>query len=338
VAQQETSTPGAQREWVDFAWPVKEELAAVEKILNEVVSRDVPVVREIYHQMLRGGKRLRPTLMLLSAASFRPLTPGDHALYRAAAAVELVHLASLLHDDLVDKSATRRGKPSIQSQYGVEAAVLTGDYIAAMAYRRLSLQGRPRALSRLASAVASMCEAELVVLSRRDSMLDLRAYLAVAAGKTGSLMSAACEIGAMEGGADLLNTQLLGAFGRDLGIAFQIADDLLDLYGEPGQTGKPRGKDLTSNQPNLPVILALQGDAHGRLRQLLERLRASGEQSEEAIAEAAALVERLGGRAEARKLAEQYALSASERLTQVPEGPAREALLAACHYVVRRAK
>lgn len=337
MAQQDTSTPQIQREWVEFAWPVREQLAIVENILGEVVARDVPVVQEIYSQMLRGGKRLRPTLVLLSAAAFRPLTPEDDALYRAAAAVELVHLASLLHDDLVDKSSTRRGQPSIQSQYGVEAAVLTGDYIAAMAYRRLSLQGRPRALSRLATAVAGMCEAELVVLSRRNTILDLRTYLAVAAGKTGSLMSAACEIGAMEGGADLLATQLLGAFGRDLGIAFQIADDLLDLYGEPSRTGKPRGKDLTSNQPNLPVILALQADTNGHLREMLERLRSS-EESQDAIAEVAALIEQLGGRAEARRMAERYALSASERLTHFPEGPAHEALLAASHYVIQRAK
>lgn len=338
MAQQEASTSGVQREWVEFAWPVREELGIVEKILGEVVARDVPVVREIYSQMLRGGKRIRPTLMLLSAAVFRALTPEDSALYRSAAAIELVHLASLLHDDLVDKSSTRRGQPSIQSQYGVEAAVLTGDYIAAMAYRRLSLQGRPRALSRLASAVAGMCEAELVVLSRRDSIFDVRTYLAVAAGKTGSLMSAACEIGAMEGGADLLSTQLLGAFGRDLGIAFQIADDLLDLYGDPERTGKPRGKDLTSNQPNLPVILALQADTGGRLRELLASLGNPDTSPDEAIAGAASLVEQLGGRAEARKMAERYALSASERLTQIPESPAHEALVEACHYVINRAK
>ncbi|MCX7598335.1 MAG: polyprenyl synthetase family protein, partial [Armatimonadetes bacterium] len=213
-----------------------------------------------------------------------------------------------------------------------------GDYIAAMAYRRLSLQGRPRALSRLASAVAGMCEAELVVLSQRNNILDLRTYLAVAAGKTGSLMSAACEIGAMEGGADLLSTQLLGAFGRDLGIAFQIADDLLDLYGDPSRTGKPRGKDLTSNQPNLPVILALQADADGRLRRLLENLKACDEPPDEAVAEVIAEVEELGGREQARKLAEKYALSASDRLTQIPQGPAHGALVEACHYVVQRAK
>ncbi|MCX7598544.1 MAG: polyprenyl synthetase family protein, partial [Armatimonadetes bacterium] len=172
MAQQEASTWGVQREWVEFAWPVRQELALVEKILSEVVARDVPVVREIYAQMVRGGKRIRPTLTLLSASVFRPLTPEDGSLFRSAAAVELVHLASLLHDDLVDRSTTRRGQPSVQSQYGVEAAVLTGDYIAAMAYRRLSLQGRPRALSRLASAVAGMCEAELVVLSQRNNILD----------------------------------------------------------------------------------------------------------------------------------------------------------------------
>lgn len=336
MAQQETSAELGSREYLEFATPVLDGLLQVEKILNEVVSRDVRAVRNIYFEVLRGGKRLRPTLVLLCTSVFRPLASCDKGIYRSAAAVELVHLASLLHDDLVDRSPLRRGQPSVQRHFGVEAAVLTGDYMAAAGYRRLSLHGRPRALSRLANAVAGMCEAELVVLGEQGDPLDQRAYLAVAAGKTGSLLAAACEIGAIEGEADLMSTQILGAYGRDLGIAFQIADDLLDLYGDPDKTGKPRGQDVLCGQPNLPVILALETDSDGKLRRMLENLRESEEPTEKAVVAVADAVEELGGHRRARDVAERYAMIAAERLTHVPAGEACDALAQGCRYVVDR--
>jgi geranylgeranyl pyrophosphate synthase len=313
-------------------------LDEVEALLREVVPRDVPMVGDIYQGMLDGGKRLRPALLLLSAAAFRPLVGPERAACRAAAAVELVHLASLLHDDLVDRSATRRGQMTALRRFGAAPSVLTGDYLAACAYRRLSLHSHPKAMTLLADAVAGMCEAELVVLSRGREPMDARAYLAVAAGKTGSLLRSACEMGAIEGGADLVGSQTVGAYGRDLGIAFQIVDDLLDLYGDPASTGKPVGQDILAGQPNLPVILAAENDPDGRLVRLLAELADSEQATEEMLVVARGLVEELGGRQAARETAERYALTASHRLTQLPETPAATGLAEACRYVLDRSK
>ena len=330
---------------LSFAAPVAAQLCEVEALLREVISRDVPYVGDIYQNMLAGGKRLRPALLLLCAAAFRPLKGSEQGACRGAAAVELVHLASLLHDDLVDRSATRRGQMTALRRYGAAPSVLTGDYLAACAYRRLSLQSNPRALTLLADAVGRMCEAELVVLGRQGEPMDARAYLAVAAGKTGSLLAASCEMGAIEGGADLVNSQTLGAYGRDLGIAFQIVDDLLDLYGDSVRLGKPVGQDILAGQPNLLVILASASDTDGTLARLLTEISDAHEAAEDDDAPddgkldtVRALVEELGGRQAARETAERYAVTASSRLTQLPESEASAALADACRYILDRSK
>ncbi len=330
---------------LSFAAPVAAQLAEVEVLLRDVIPREVPFVGEIYRSMLAGGKRLRPALLLLSAGVFRPLDGPERAASRAGAAVELVHLASLLHDDLVDRSETRRGQMTALRRYGAAPSVLTGDYLAACAYRRLSLQSHPRALTLLADAVGRMCEAELVVLGRSGEPMDSRAYLAVAAGKTGSLLAASCEMGAIEGGADLVASQTLGAYGRDLGIAFQIVDDLLDLYGDSARTGKPVGQDILTGQPNLPVILACAKDADGTLVRLLAEIAdgheaPAGDQApgDGLLDTVRGLVEELGGRQAALDTAARYAITASDRLTQLPVNECSAGLSQACHYVLDRSK
>lgn len=318
-----------------FAAPVARELETVERLLRDIVPRDIPILSDIQARLLSGGKRLRPTLLLLSARLFRVLRPGDEAVFKAAAAVEGVHLASLLHDDLVDKSPIRRGKPSIQEQYGLGPALLAGDYLAAVAYRRLCPQSPTRALTLLANAVASMCEAEFTVIASSSGM-DRRSYAASAAGKTGALISAACEMGAVEAGADLESAQLLAAYGRELGIAFQIADDVLDIFGPSHVSGKPVGQDLVSGQPNLVVILALESDREGGLRSALESLTAGNPAGPEARDAVIERIRRLRAGEEAHAIACEYASRARGFLSRLPACPAREALEAATEYVTNR--
>ena len=332
VTQDETSggTPGRD---LPFAAPVARELQRVEQILSDLVPRDIPLLSEIHARIVSGGKRLRPALVLLSARVFRVLGQQDEMLYRAAVAVEAVHLASLLHDDLIDKAPLRRGRPTIPQEFGLGPTLLAGDYLAALAYHRLCLQSRHRSLSLLATAVGRMCEAEFHMMSSHE--VDERAYYAGAAGKTGALISAACEIGAVEVGADLQPAQLLGAYGRDLGIAFQIADDMLDIFGRPEVTGKPVGQDLVTGQPNLVVILALQADTDGALREQISALR-EDDASAPALEDLVEQMRRLKIDRKAQKIAESYAAQARTFLADLPRGVGRDALEAATYYVLSR--
>ena len=319
-----------------FVGLIRDQLIELEEVLLGVVPKDLPLLGAAYHDLIAGGKRFRPALTFLSAAVFQPPSKAKAVLVRVAAAIELIHTASLLHDDLVDRSPLRRGKPSAPHKWGLRAALLGGDYLAATAYKRLAAQAEPRVLLLLADAVVSMCEAELLVLA--GSELDRRSYLALAAGKTGALMSTACEAGALEGKASVFHAQVLGAFGREVGIAFQIVDDLLDLFGDPDKTGKPVAQDVVAGQPNLPVILAKQNDRTGQLEALLEKLRRLEKQEErgEVAKQLAELVEKLGGRAQAEELAQLAIVRALDCLSRLPQNEATEALSQAANYVLSR--
>lgn len=319
-----------------FAEIVAEQMAVVEDLLQGLVPRRDALLGEIHRYLLQGGKRLRPALTLLAARVFKELGPEDENVYRAAAAVETIHLASLLHDDLIDRSPLRRGQPTARARWGTGPALLAGDYLVAVAYQRLCVHCRPEALRRLAAAVVSMCEAECTVL--RMPRIDRRAYWAVTAGKTGALMAAACEVGGLEVRADKYATELLGSFGRDLGIAFQVVDDILDVFGSPETTGKPVGQDIATGQPNIAVIVALEADTKGALQAALEAVRRGEDSHGQAVGQALAMVRALVAQDELRLLAERYASHARERLAGLPDGPARQALVEATRHVVDRRK
>lgn len=312
--------------------PVAPALALVEERLARLVPESVGGLAPIvYQQMLRaGGKRLRPLMTLLSCVAAGGDT--DRAI-GLAVAVEVLHLASLIHDDVIDEAEQRRGKPSARQQWGNRAAVLVGDFLVAEVFHSLAEELERKSLALLAQTVADMCRAELVH-SDSSAEVDEATYRRNIQGKTAALIGTVCEAGALAAENEAAAT-VLRQYGHRLGEAFQIADDLLDLYGEAGVVGKPVRQDLRKGHWTLPIIYALREgtpEQVQQLRQLLEQAQAD----EEAARQAACLAEALGGRAYAAQLAAELVAQAQQTLLSLPPSPARERLAELADYVISR--
>jgi geranylgeranyl pyrophosphate synthase len=240
-----------------------------ERLAAAVAAYDGRVAAVGVEALAAGGKRLRPLLAFLC------VPPGGRAPVAAGVAVELVHMATLVHDDLIDGATVRRGKSSAWAAHGEGAARATGDYLFARAFAELAAEGEIAAVSVLADACLSLARGEAMQRRQRhDPDTSVEAYLERCALKTGKLFEAACSLGS--GGT-------LGRFGLELGIAFQIADDILDCSGDTIETGKIAGTDLREGTPTLPLILAAQKDevvraalAGGSMRGALLRVAATG--------------------------------------------------------------
>lgn len=246
------------QEWLAGAQRLVEaDLAEVEQALLEISSSGDPLLDEVCRHVLEaGGKKIRPTLLLLSARATRPgtgsLGPDTTGV---AAGVELVHVASLLHDDVIDGSPLRRGRETANSHWGNKVSIFAADFLFASIYAHLATPENTPILRLIACAVVEMCKAEaLQATATGDPDLTEECYLRIIDGKTAALMSAACEAGAALAGADEEQRSALRAFGRSLGLVFQITDDLLDLTGDPTETGKARGTDLRSGYFTLPLL------------------------------------------------------------------------------------
>jgi geranylgeranyl pyrophosphate synthase len=243
----------------DLVRPFAPWLLACERRLREAVDGYVPAVTDPASSTLSaGGKRVRPLLLFCSA----PRGPEvAEVLVSAATAVELVHMATLVHDDLIDGAALRRGRPTVAQERGAEAAIRVGDFLFARAFGELTRCGVPAAVQALAGAALDLSKGEMdQQRAAFDLALTEEAYLARVRRKTASLFSVACRLGAMTGGSGVEAQERLATFGEAVGVAFQIFDDILDIVGASADTGKTRGTDLRSGTVTLPVILALQSD------------------------------------------------------------------------------
>ncbi len=312
---------------------VAAELAQVEEQLAARLGKAVPMIKQAYtHTVQAGGKRLRPLLVLLAARSVGEVGPEAVQL---AVAIEEVHIASMLHDDVVDYSQVRRGQASVQALWDNRIAVLTGDYVAADVYHLLSGYDQTRYLETIAQAVVKMCEAQARELNADGLTRTEAEYLEIIESKTASLMAAAASVGgyAANGSAEQINA--LNTYGHRLGMAFQISDDLLDLYGESAELGKPIGKDLRAGQLTLPAIFACHQPASDELRGLLAELHSDS--PPEIVAEAADLIAALGGRGHAEEKAAEFTAQAAAALAGLPNSEAHDALIALAEFVGRRA-
>jgi len=312
-------------------------LPAVESEIARLVSSRAALIPQVHQHLVQaGGKRLRPTLTILSAQAVGDC--NERAIWFAAL-VEITHLASLLHDDVVDNATIRRGQPAVPVRWGNGVAVLVADWLVAQTYGELIPRDEIRAIEILASTVRLMCEAELRQIERRGDpwRVSEGTCLEIIAQKTGGLMAAACELGGLAGGGTDEQLAALRAYGVALGTAFQIQDDLLDLSGDPTVLGKQVGSDIAMGQPTLPVLYALRASSDGLLDELNAALQVSSPE-ELNLPHLRNLVEQAGGITYARQTAESHVERALQALADIPAGPPAEALRDLARQAIDRAK
>lgn len=307
-------------------------LAQVEELLAGGVSSEYPFVGEVArHLLLAGGKRFRPTLTLL-AANFGDPSPPE--VVRAAVVVELTHLATLYHDDVMDEAPRRRGTASANAKWGNSIAVLAGDLLFARASELLADLG-PEAVRIQARTFARLCTGQIRETAGPQSGEDpIAHHLSVLAEKTGSLISTAARFGAMFGQADPLTTATLAEFGERIGMAFQLADDIVDITSESTESGKTPGTDLREGVPTLAVLLARSSTdpADARLRELTAGPLWDEQEHAEALGLLRSHPAVLAAQTEARRWSDE----ARALLLSLPPRPARDALEQLCDYVVAR--
>ncbi|MGQ0839208.1 polyprenyl synthetase family protein [Actinokineospora sp.] len=306
-------------------------LGRVEELLRTVVHSDVDFVDQAaLHLVKAGGKRFRPLFTVLSAQFNEGNTDSVIA---AAAAVELVHLATLYHDDVMDEATMRRGDASANARWDNSIAILTGDFLFAHASMLVADLGA------VATRVIAETMRELVTGQMRETVGPrdddpIEHYLSVIAQKTGSLIATSGRYGAMFSGATAAQTETLYRFGEIIGAAFQISDDVIDIASPAAESGKTPGTDLREGIRTLPMLYALAEDADHRLAELLAGPIADDEGVEEALT----LLRKSPGLERARQTLDEYADRAFAELAALPAGPAREALELLTRYVVARTR
>jgi heptaprenyl diphosphate synthase len=306
-------------------------LVRVESALTAAVGSEHPFVREAAgHLMAAGGKRFRPMLALLAAQLGDAEAPE---VIRAAVVCELTHLATLYHDDVMDEAAVRRGAPSANSRWTNSIAILTGDLLFARASDLLADLG-PDAVRIQAQTFERLVTGQIrETVGAQPDDDPIAHYLGVLADKTGSLVATSARFGASFAGVEPPLVEALTAFGEEVGVAFQISDDLLDIVSQ-GASGKSPGTDLREGIATLPALFALAGDDPDEAR--LRELVAAPISDDDDHAEALGLLRSSRSLARANEVLAQYADRARARLEEVPAGDVHDALSALCDYVVTR--
>lgn len=312
--------------------PVARRLPLVEEDLRAMVPADFDALDEVSEYLFSArGKLFRPTLLLLANEVGGNAT--DSAV-RMGAIVELLHVATLVHDDAVDHSVRRRGKPTVNARWTHQVAIIMGDYLYSRAVIEISELGDVAAIQLLARAANRMTIGEMRQLISHDALdFTRKDYLLLCECKTASLIAAACELGAMAGAREFRAP--LRDYGYRLGMAFQISDDLLDYTSPASVTGKPRGQDLREHKVTLPLISALPEMSRVQ-RAVVEKLFRDPEPSDVEVSAVAEVVRECGGLSAARREAQEFAARAHDALQGLHDGPALEALREAVRYVVNR--
>jgi octaprenyl-diphosphate synthase len=312
--------------------PITTELAEAEKLFRQELRSQHPFVDELVsYGCLLGGKRLRPALLLLAAKAAGRVS-REH--YTLAAVVEMIHTATLVHDDVLDEAETRRHLATVNARWDNEAAVLLGDYLFTHAFYLASTTGSTTACRLIGQATNRVCEGEIKQKGSRGNLALTEAeYFDIVEGKTGALTEVSCRLGATFANADEDVIHRLSEYGRLIGIAFQIADDVLDVLGEPDEVGKTLGTDFEKQKPTLPLIHALSLATESERQEISDILFTP---CSDRTGRLLPILERYNAIDYARDVAEKYVDDARDFLSALPASPARDTLLVMTDFVVRR--
>lgn len=312
--------------------PIEQELKILESRFQQLIKTDVALIKKIFdYIVLTKGKRLRPMLLFLCGNLQGKLTEKSYA---AAVIVELLHTATLIHDDVVDNSELRRGSPSVNSIWDNKIAVLIGDYLFAEVLSGLSDLDDLQLIQVISNVTKQMSQGELLQMEKaQDFQMDEATYFRLISDKTASLTAATCQLGAMTSTqTDPEHVGNLRVFGEKLGLAFQIKDDLLDFQGSTEKLGKPIGKDLLENIITLPILFSLKQvdpKTSAEIRSLLN----NGQMNRERIV---AFVEQTGGVEYAMQQADHFIQQALACLDRYPDSPYKRSLILLANYITMR--
>ncbi len=313
--------------------PIAGDLAEAERVFEAELGSRFPFVNHLVEHCAHfRGKRLRPALVLLTARACGGVRPAHAVL---AAVVEMIHTATLVHDDILDEAVVRRHAATVNAEWGNETAVLMGDYLFTHAFHLAASLETTLACRWIGRATNLICEGEMQQVHNRGNLaLDEAAYFEIIRGKTAELTAVSCRLGAHYAGAPEATVEAMDRYGRDLGVAFQIADDVLDLWGEERATGKTLGTDLRKQKLTLPIIYLLRTaspEAARRIRALL------GDTDADHRRELLPYLEAAGALEFAWERAKDHVETALDALEILPDSQARSTLRNLAHHAMKRA-
>ena len=314
---------------------INEEVAEIEQVIRENTNSRVELVRQVSKQILdAGGKRIRPAFVILSGKVINPDADMER-LRKLGACMEIIHMATLVHDDVIDSAGMRRGKPTAAASFGNTTAIMSGDVFLAKAMALLAADGDVEVFTTVADAVCEIAEGEVLELEARgDFDLDEEHHLEILKMKTASFIRCCCELGAIVAGATRAQREALAQFGHHTGMAFQIADDLLDYRGDKAKTGKPIATDFRDGQATLPLIYLR--DSLSEAESHIARRRFGGSVNEDEIRMICDWMDTRGAFAKSEELGNKHTANAHDCLDAFDESLPRDMLHALADYVLSR--
>ena len=316
-----------------------DDMKAVNAMIITHMQSDVQLIPQLAQYLIAaGGKRIRPLLTLSCTALFDDdnLDENMNRAHRLSAAVEFIHTATLLHDDVVDDSDMRRGKPSANIEFGNEASVLVGDFLFSRAFQLMVADGNLDVLRILSDASAIIAEGEVMQLSAQNNInTTINEYEAVIQGKTASLFAAACEVGPVIANQDSTTVCALRDYGMNLGMAFQVIDDVLDYSASRAKMGKAVGDDFREGKMTAPVLFAIER-ANNDERQFWQRTLGDKDQKDDDLEQAQNLIKKHDSLTKTINMAHNYGDKAIESLSSIPDSPLKQTLIDLVSFTINR--
>ncbi len=322
----QTATPNS------FIDPIAADMGEVNTVIRQQLYSEVPLVNQVSEYIISaGGKRIRPVLVLLIANAYAYKGTAHHSL---AAVIEFIHTATLLHDDVVDESSLRRGKETANALFGNAASVLVGDFLYSRAFQMMVTVGNARVMQIVADATNVIAEGEVLqLLNMHNPDVNEEDYLRVIRSKTAKLFEAAAQLGALISGADEAGIEAAGEYGRSLGTAFQLIDDVLDYSGNAAEIGKNVGDDLREGKPTLPLIYLMENGT-AEQRELVRSCIENGD--EQHFNEILAAITSSGALDYTRQEAQKAARRAADAVQSLPDSKYKNSLLELSTFAVDR--